>query len=123
MQGGERGDKRIPRLPVLSVGDCNKPSYILLSFLTQYTGQFFRNGIEIDELRKLLLLPTMDTVPVMRKPVWHFMERETPEDQLCWMAMNPGYQGKRLIEGHYLDYLVNDVLSGDFKFKAKDRKL
>ena len=87
------------------------------------TGQFFRNGIEIDELRKLLVLRTMDPVPVMRKPVWHFMERETPEDQLCWVAMNPGYQGKRLIEGHYLDYLVNDVLSGDFKFKAKDRKL
>ena len=44
------------------------------------------------------------------------MERETPEDQLCWAAMNPGYQGKRLIQGHYLDYLVDDVLSSDFKF-------
>jgi len=47
------------------------------------------------------------------------MERETPENKLCWAAMNPGYQGKRLIQGHYLDYLVDDVLSSDFKFKPK----
>ena len=55
----------------------------------------------------------------MRSSVWHFMERETPDpdQKLCWQAMNPGYQGKRLIEGNYLDYLVDDVLSSDFKFK------
>ena len=50
------------------------------------------------------------------------MERETPDDQLCWAAMNPGYQGKRLIQGHYLDYLVDDVLSSDFKFKPKKQE-
>ena len=86
-------------------------------------GQFFREGIEIDESRKLLLLgPDMEPVPVMRKPVWSFMERETPEEQLCWAAMNPGYQGKRLIQGHYLDYLVDDVLSSNFKFGQPHQK-
>ena len=59
----------------------------------------------------------MDPVPVMRKPVWHFMEREEASDKLCWTAMNPGYQGKKLIRGHYLDYLVDDVLSSSFKFR------
>ena len=73
--------------------------------------------MDIDETRHLLLLQSMDPVPVMRKPAWHYMERETPEDQLCWVAMNPGYQGKRLIEGNVLDYLVNDVLSSNFVFK------
>ena len=82
------------------------------------SGQFFRERVEIDEIRRLLLLPNMEPVAVMRKPVWHFMERDEPEDQLCWAAMNPGYQGKKLIEGHYLDYLVDDVLSSKFKFKA-----
>ena len=87
-------------------------------------GQFFRKGVEVDETRRLLQLPSMEPVPVMRKPVWHFMERETPEDQLCWVAMNPGYQGKRLIEGHYLDYLVDDVLSSKFTFRpGKYKKL
>ena len=85
-------------------------------------GQFFRKGVEIDETRKLLMLPTMDPVPVMRRPVWSFMEREVPKEQLCWAAMNWGYQGKGLIEGHYLDYLVDSVLSGDFKFKARHQQ-
>ena len=61
----------------------------------------------------------MNTVPIMRRPVWSFMEREGVDDQLCWTAMNPGYQGKGLLEGHYLDYLVDDVLSDKFKFKPK----
>lgn len=89
-----------------------------------FLGQFFRNGVQVDEARRLLQLPSpdMDPVPVMRKPVWHFMERETPEDQLCWVAMNPGYQGKKLIEGHYLDYLVDDLLASDFSFKKLAKK-
>ena len=86
--------------------------------LISFAGQFFHEMIEIDESRSAtaILGPDMEPVPVMRKPVWSFMERETPEDQLCWVAMNPGYQGKKLIQGHYLDYLVDDVLSSDFKF-------
>ncbi len=81
-----------------------------------YTGQFFRAGVDIDEVRRVLLLPSLDPVPVMRRPVWAFMEREDKDNQLCWTAMNPGYQGDGLLEGHYLDYLVNDVLSDGFQF-------
>lgn len=84
-------------------------------YLYNHAGQFFRNGVEIDETRHLLFLPNMEPVPIMRKPIWHFMERETPESQMCWVAMNPGYQGKRLIEGSYLDYIVDDLLSINFK--------
>ena len=47
------------------------------------------------------------------------MERRAPEqiEQHCWKAMNPGLQGKGLIDGHYLDYLVEDVLSSGFHFE------
>ncbi|XP_064396499.1 uncharacterized protein LOC135343434 [Halichondria panicea] len=86
-------------------------------------GQFFRPHIEIDEARRLLLLPTLEPVAVMRKPVWHFMERESPDEKLCWVAMNQGYQGKGLLQGHYLDYLVDDVLTPDFKFKLRKHKM
>ena len=70
---------------------------------------------------KILILPGKEPVPVMRRPVWSFMEHEVADDQLCWTAMNPGYQGEglRLIDGTYFDYLVNDVLSTDFKFKEQ----
>ena len=83
------------------------------------TGQFFRKGVEIDEVRKILIMPNKEPVPVMRRPVWNFMEREVADDQLCWVAMNPGYQGKGLIDGTYLDYIVNDVLTANFKFKKQ----
>ena len=82
-----------------------------------FSGQFFRNGVEIDEVRKILIMPDKEPVPVMRRPVWSFMEREVADDQLCWTAMNPGYQGDGLIDGRYLDYLVDDVLDTEWRFK------
>lgn len=81
------------------------------------TGQFFRTGVEIDEVRKILIMPNKEPVPVMRRPVWSFMEREKQDDQLCWTAMNPGYQGEGLIDGTYFDYLVDDVMTSEFQFK------
>ena len=62
-------------------------------------------------------MPDKEPVPVMRRPVWSFMEREVADDQLCWTAMNPGYQGDGLIDGGYLDYLVDDVLDTKWSFK------
>ena len=92
-----------------------------LSFLF-HIGQLFRKGVEIDTVRKILILPGKEPVPVMRRPVWSFMENEVVNDKLCWTAMNPGYQGERLIDGTYFDYLVNDILSSDFKFKKRQYK-
>ena len=77
-------------------------------------GQFFRKGVEIDEMRKLLFLPGKAPVPVKWRPMWRFMERHKKNMQYCWASMNPGNQGKGLIDGHYLDYLVEDVLSSGF---------
>ena len=69
------------------------------------------------------MLPhTKSTVPVMRKPAWFFLENEYAADsdkKLCWVAMNPGYQGKGLIEGSYLDYLVDDVMTSKFQFEVQ----
>ena len=79
-------------------------------------GQFFNKGVAIDEVRKILIMPNKEPVPVMRRPVWSFMERETADDQLCWTAMNPGYQGEGLIDGNHLDYIVKDIFSPVFAF-------
>jgi len=84
-----------------------------------HIGQFFRKGVEIDTVRKILILPGKEPVPLMRRPVWSFIECEVAGDQLCWTAMNPGYQGEGLIDGTYFDYLMNDILSTDFKFKER----
>ena len=44
------------------------------------------------------------------------------DDQLCWTAMNPGYQGDGLIDGTYLDYLVNDVLDAEWSFQESRKQ-
>ena len=79
----------------------------------------------MDEVRKLLFLPNNPPVPVEWRPVWRFMERrvEIQNVQHCWAAMNPGNQGKGLIDGHYLDYLVEDVLTSGFKFESSSKNL
>ena len=56
----------------------------------------------------------------MCHPEWSFMEREVADDQLCWTAMNPGYQGTEgLIEGVHRDYIVEKVLDSGFVFKPQ----
>ena len=82
----------------------------------RFVGQFFHKGVEIDEMHKSLFLPGKAPVPVEWRPVWRFMERSTEEKNMqhCWASMNPGNQGKGLIDGYYLDYLVEDVLTSGF---------
>jgi len=45
------------------------------------------------------------------------MKHKTADKQRCWTAMNHGEQGEGLIDGVYQDYLVDNILSDDFKFK------
>jgi hypothetical protein len=81
-------------------------------------GQFFHRDVVLDVVRKILMIPGKEPVPIQRKPVWAFMEREAGDSSnYCWVAMNPGFQGEGLIDGTYFDYLVDDVLSTEFKFK------
>ena len=77
----------------------------------------------IDTVRKILIMPNKEPVPVMRRPVWSFMERETVDDKLCWTAMNPGYQGEGLIDGTHSNYIVKDILSPTFKFNSNTNEL
>ena len=97
--------------------------YYYNSHLYPSIGQFFHKGVVVDEVRKILIMPNKEPVPVMRRPVWSFMERETPDDQLCWTAMNPGYQGEGLIDGKHSDYIVESILSPKFTFNHKSNEL
>ena len=81
-------------------------------------GQFFRPGVALDTVRKMLIMPHKEPVPIMRRPIWSFMERkqerEEDEEKFCWTSMNTGVQGHGLIDGHYLNYIVSDLLSTGF---------
>ncbi len=78
-------------------------------------GQFLNGFTELDKTRRILIMPNKEPVPVMQRPVWSFMEREEIKEQFCWATMNPGYQGKKLIDGSYMDYVVESILSTDFQ--------
>lgn len=93
---------------------CNKED-----FLGSKTGQFFRSGMEIDEVQKVLPIPDKNPVSVKQQPVWGFMKQEKVAGKRCWVAMNRGEQGEGLIDGTYMDYKVKDILSMNFKFKPK----
>lgn len=69
-------------------------------------------------MRRLLLLPDMEPLPVAKRPVWSYMERQVKSDQFCWTAMNYGYQGAGLILGSYKDYAVRDLLQAGFELKT-----
>ena len=40
-------------------------------------GQFFHEGVEIDEVRKMLIIPHKEPVPIMRKPIYSTFECST----------------------------------------------
>lgn len=72
-------------------------------------------------MRKLVLMPNKAPIPVERKPAWKYLEKKNFKEQNlihCWTVMNRGKQGQGLIDGHYLDYVVEDVLSSGFIFQA-----
>lgn len=83
--------------------------------LVHFSGQFFRKGVELDKVRGFLLLPGMEPVPVARQPVWKYMQRSVQTSQMCWVAMNYGYQGEGLIIGSYRDYEVRSIVEADFE--------
>ena len=72
----------------------------------------------------MLVMPNKDPVAVEWKPVWKYLEREKPDDEMkhCWVSMNPGNQGNGLIDGSYMDYVMEDVLSSGFQFQPNANK-
>ena len=81
-------------------------------------GQFFRPGVELDPVRKMLIMVDKEPIPVAKRPIWSFMDRRKGRKRMtykhCWMSMNAGIQGDGLIDGHYQNYIVPRLLSTDF---------
>ena len=92
------------------------------SSMWERAGQFLREGIRIDEERSLLILPHKPPVQMKQRHVWKFMEREVADDQLCWTSAQHANQGENVIEGTYMDYVVEDVYSTEFRKRRQHWK-
>ena len=66
----------------------------------------------MDKVNKLLVLPNRPPIPVTLEAAKPEVHHKTD----CWHPVTPGYQGKGLLEGEYLDYIVDYVFATDFKF-------
>ena len=89
--------------------------YFIIIEMFTITGQFMVKGIEIDEVKGILIRPGFEAVPVERTVAWSYNKGQSAGP--CWKAMNPGHQGEGLIEGGILNYLVDSILDKDFTFK------
>ena len=72
-------------------------------------------GIEIDTVKKILIRPGFESIPVEKTVGWSYNKGQTASP--CWKAMNPGHQGEGLIEGGILNYIVDNILERDFALK------
>ena len=64
----------------------------------------------VDEDKKLLFVPNLEPIPVIRRALWNFMKPDLDETE-CWTSVLPSNQGVGLIEGIWTDYKVNGLLS------------
>ena len=87
--------------------------YIVTILLSPTSGQFFNKGVSIDVKKHELVMPSGRSVRVELKEYWPEVHQKKGN---CWRAMNPGYQGDELIEGHYLDYVVDHVFATEFEY-------
>ena len=79
------------------------------------SGQFLDRDIEIDENEKVLLIPGQDPIPVVKRQVWRFVEKNIEsgesDDHFCWTTVHPSSQGHGIIKGTFLDYKVQHILA------------
>ena len=71
--------------------------------------------ITIDPVKEILIRPGFDAIPVTKDKKWQYNKEAVSSE--CWRVMNVGHQGKKLIEGTILDYIVENVNQRKFTFK------
>ena len=72
-------------------------------------------GIVVDPIRRILICPGFEAIPVVKDKKWQYNEEEATSE--CWRVMNVGHQGEKLIEGTILDYIVDNIHQRKFTFK------
>ena len=68
------------------------------------------NGVEVDPVKRMLIQPELQPVPVEISKNWNSKDE-------CWLAKNAGRQGEGLIRGSIYDYIVATLESTDISFK------
>ena len=62
--------------------------------------------VEIDADYKIMKISDHKPIAVVKGPAWHFLGA----DDQCWYGVSTDNQGTGVIEGTYLDYVVEELL-------------
>jgi len=69
-------------------------------------GQFMGKQIEINTEYNIMKIGDHKPISVVKGPAWHYLGT----DEECWYGSNTNNQGGGMIEGNYMDYVVEELL-------------
>ena len=79
-------------------------TYALCLFF--YIGQFLTENVEVDEDYNLMKFGNRKPISVRKGPAWPYLHI----NKECWYGAATDNQGTGVIEGNYLDYVVQDLI-------------
>jgi len=62
--------------------------------------------IEIDTQYNIMEIANHKPISVVKGPAWHFLGSY----EECWYGKSSDNQGSRVIDGNYMDYVVEELL-------------
>ena len=62
--------------------------------------------IEIDTEYNMMKIGDHKPISVVKGPAWHYLGT----DEECWYGSKTNNQGAGMIEGNYMDYVVEELL-------------
>ena len=65
-----------------------------------------KKEIEIDIQYSIMKIGGHKPIQVAKAPAWHFLGT----DEECWYGKSTNNQGGGVIEGNYMDYMVEELL-------------
>ena len=79
-------------------------TYVYSYFI--FLGQFLNSNIEIDYVNNLLKFDNRKPISVRKAPAWPYLHI----DEDCWYGTSTDNQGTGVIEGNYMDYIVQELI-------------
>ena len=69
-------------------------------------GQFMGKEIKMDTEYNMMKIGDLKPIQVVKAPAWHFLG----SNEECWYGKSTNNQGGGVIEGNYMDYVIEELL-------------
>ena len=62
--------------------------------------------VVVDKEYNIMKIGDHKPISVVKRPAWHFLG----SDEACWYGKSTNNQGSGVIKGHYMDYVVEELI-------------